>query len=87
MIKFNLNDYILVQITEYGWEELEKMEQKTKNIGFAKHCIKSREVEIEGEKWYRLQAHFVISTFGDMVWASYPAPLKPTIMIGKDYKS
>lgn len=84
MTKFNLNDNILVQITDYGWEELAKYEEKSGNKGFTEHCIKSRKEVINGEDWYKLQAHFVISTFGDMVWASHPAPLKPTILIPKD---
>lgn len=80
-LKFNLNDYILVQITDYGWEQLEKHEREINNIGFTEHCIKSRKVVVNGKDYYKLQAHFVISTFGDMAWASSPAPLTPEILV------
>ncbi len=79
--QFNLNDYILVQITDYGWKELEKHEQKTNNVGFVEHCIKSKKEVVDGVDYYRLQAHNIPDFFGDMVWASFPAPIKPIILV------
>lgn len=77
LAKFNLNNYILVQITEYGWDEL----YKKKSIDYVEHCIKRHEEVIDGEKWYRLQAHEVITTFGSMLFMSHPAPIKSNILI------
>ncbi len=81
MQKFNLNDEILVQITDYGWEQLYKQESDTNNVGYVEHCIKAHEEIIDGEKWYRLQAHRVITDFGNMIFATFPSPLKPQILI------
>lgn len=76
-MKFNLNDDICVQITDYGWEQL------TKHHGpsFVYHCIRTYKTEIEGEEWYKLQMHKVIEFFGPLAWFSFPAPLKPNIII------
>ena len=75
--EFNLNEYILVNITEYGWEEL----SKTKRPEFIEHCIKAKKQVVNGTDYYKLQAHFVIDTFGSMLWLSFPAPLHPVILI------
>lgn len=75
--ELNLNDYILVQITEYGWNELiEKF-----GAEYTLHCIKSRIEIVNGEEYYKLQHHVVISTFGKMAFASYPAPISCKILI------
>ena len=51
MIKFNINEYIYIQITEEGWTHL----RRTVGRDYINHCIKasSNEKEIEGETWYR----------------------------------
>jgi hypothetical protein len=77
MKKFNLNDYILVQITEYGMSELLKQNGQD----FITHCILPRKKVINGEDWYRLQAHNIPDWFGNMLWFSNPAPIKPDILI------
>ena len=59
MIKFNINDYICIQITERGWAHLEK----TVEPDYIEHCIKSREIAVDGEIWYRLQCHSVFELF------------------------
>jgi hypothetical protein len=58
MKKFNINDYMYVQITERGWKELIKKHGED----FVNHCIKSPGYvrTINGKTWYRLQCHFVI---------------------------
>lgn len=53
--KFNINDYIYIQITEKGWAHLEV----TVGNDYIKHCIESYKQIIDGETWYRLQAHQV----------------------------
>jgi hypothetical protein len=57
MKTFNINDYIYIQITETGWNHL----RKTVGEDYIKYCIdrKPYRVEIEGDIWYRLQAHNV----------------------------
>lgn len=77
MTKFNLNDYILVQITEYGWKEL----RKQKDPDYIKYCIEDYEELIDGEKWYRMQAHMMIETFGNMLWIASHSPIKSNILI------
>lgn len=51
--KFNINDYMYIQINDSGWAHL----LKTVGQEYINVCIKTREVEISGEKWYRLQCH------------------------------
>ncbi len=85
LLEFNLNYYILIQITDYGWAELYKHEKSTGNIGFVEHCIKSRKEVVNGVEYYKLQAHFVISTFGRMQFATYPTPIVPTILIPESH--
>jgi len=55
MKKFNINDYIYIQITNEGWEHL----LKTVGRGYIQSCIKQYKVEIDNEIWYKLQAHSV----------------------------
>ena len=57
MKKFNLNDSIYIQITETGWKHL----KKTVGQDYINHSILPYEEEINGEKWYKLQAHTVFS--------------------------
>jgi len=59
MKKFNINDYIYIQITELGWKHLEK----TVGSEYIKHCINADgyKKEIDNETWHRLQAHDVFS--------------------------
>lgn len=59
MKKFNINEYMYIQINKNGWEYLEK----TVGLKYIESCIKSREVKIENELWYRLQCHNVIELF------------------------
>lgn len=53
MKKFNLNDYMYIQITEDGWKYLEK----TVGINYINNCIKTPYYThiFNGETWYRLQ--------------------------------
>jgi hypothetical protein len=59
MKKFNINEYMYIQINENGWEHL----KKTVGDDYIKHCIESRKVEVENEVWYRLQCHNVFDLF------------------------
>jgi len=59
MKKFNINDYMYIQITDIGWQQL----KKTVGEDYIKNCIESRKVEIENETWYRLQCHNVFELF------------------------
>lgn len=59
MKKFNINEYMYIQITEQGWNHL----NKTVGNDYIEACIKIREVTIDGELWYRLQCHNVMELF------------------------
>lgn len=77
MKRFNLNNYILIQITEYGWEYL----HKNYEAGYITHCIVAYREEIEGEAWYKLQAHEVISLFGNALWIASHSPISTNILV------
>ena len=55
MKKFNVNHAIYVQITKAGFEHL----KKTVGEDYIKDCITPYQKEINGEVWYKLQAHNV----------------------------
>ena len=57
MKKFNINDCIYIQITDAGWAHL----VNTVGENYIFHCIKAPHYKktIDGETWYRLQAHSV----------------------------
>ena len=59
MKKFNINDYIYIQITEKGWQHL----KKTVEQDYIDACIIPQKVEIYGEIWYRLQTHNIFDLF------------------------
>ena len=63
MIKFNINDYIYVQITKDGWKHLEKEVGKE----YIKHCIYPYKKEIKGKVWYKLQMHQVLMFYTKIV--------------------
>lgn len=83
MKSFNLNHYILVQITDYGWAELEKYEQKSGNIGFAQHCVRAKKEIVNGKEYYRLQAHFVMQTFGHCLYCYNISPINSNVLVPK----
>jgi hypothetical protein len=53
MLKFNINEYMYIKITDAGWKHL----KETVGENYINNCIKRPEYEkeIAGEKWYRLQ--------------------------------
>ena len=51
MKKFNINHSMYVQITDSGWQQLEK----TVGHDYIKACIKPYEIIINNEVWYKLQ--------------------------------
>ena len=61
MKKFNINDYIYIQITEKGWTHL----RNTVGDDYITHYIKALGYQkyINGESWYRLQCHQVFGIF------------------------
>jgi len=81
MKQFNINHCIYIQITEKGWRHL----RNTVGEDYINHCIKSPHYEktINGEVWYKLQAHHVFSllpigrSFGDTYY-------KTTILFDED---
>lgn len=77
MQKFNLNSYILVQITEYGWKHL----LETVGQEYINHCIKPYYTFIDNTEYYKLQAHSVITLFGTAIFAVNPHPIEANILI------
>ena len=59
MKKFNINEYMYIQITENGWKHL----KKTVGQEYIDLCIEIRKVEVNKETWYRLQCHHVFDLF------------------------
>ncbi len=59
MKKFNINEYMYIQITEDGWKHL----RKTVGEDYIKHCIEPRKVVVNNETWYKLQCHNAFSLF------------------------
>ena len=59
MKKFNINNYMYIQITEAGWKHL----KNTVGDSYIKTCIESRKVELKNGTWYKLQCHHVFSLF------------------------
>lgn len=59
MKKYNLNEYMYIQITDSGFDYL----QKTVGPDYITHCIMNRESIIDGQKWYKLQCHQVFDLF------------------------
>lgn len=57
--KFNINEYIYIQITDEGWIHL----ANTVGILYINACIKNPHYEkmIDGEVWYKLQCHEVFN--------------------------
>lgn len=80
LTKFNLNNYIFVQITQYGKEWL----IDNSGMDFWENVIESRKVIIDGEEWYELQAHNIPDYFGAAVWAFSPAPIKSNILVSNE---
>lgn len=59
MKKFNINYYVYIQITEYGFEQLKCKFPED----YIEHHILHRKTTINGEDWYKLQLHDVCSSF------------------------
>lgn len=59
--KYNINNYMYIQITEAGWLHL----QNTVGEEYIQHCIKTPSYEkiIEEATWYRLQCWQVFDLF------------------------
>lgn len=77
MKKLNINDKVLVQITDYGWCWL----YEKKGIDFIKRCVKSHKKVIDGVEYYELQLHQIIDLFGGRVHPSNKWPIKMEILI------
>lgn len=59
MKKYNVNDYMYIQINKNGWEHLKKKMGRK----YIKYCIENRKVLIDGEVWYKLRCHNVFHLF------------------------
>lgn len=73
LIEFDLNHYILIQITDHGWDCLKKSLIEPEE--YIKHCILPHKVEHKGEEWFKLQTHNVMNLFGRFMIGN-PSPIK-----------
>lgn len=71
MKKFNINDYMYIQITDEGWTYL----KKTVGTEYIQNCIDNKYYKrvIDGETWYRLQCHTIfdllpVNVFGKLLF-------------------
>jgi hypothetical protein len=83
MKSFNINNYILIEITEYGWECLNKSLSNSEE--YIKHCILPNKQVINGKEYYKLQAHQVMELFGSHMVLSFPTPISSNILIQENY--
>ena len=77
MKKFNLNNYILVAITEYGWEEARKQVGQD----YLDDCVIPNKQIVDDKVYYKIQAHQLITLFKNALWIAYPHPVESTILI------
>lgn len=79
MKTFNINEYIYIQITQAGWEYL----KGTIGQRFINACIDTEHYrrEVDGEVWYRLQAHQVF----ELLPIKYNILYGTTIMIEDEF--
>jgi len=74
MRRFDINDYMYIQIEPEGWQHL----SMTVGRDYIIHCIESRKVIIAGQDWYRLQCHNVFELFP--IRMGFKSPFKTTVM-------
>ena len=77
MKTFNINNDILIHITKYGWEIINKKYDPE----YIQVCISPKRVTHEGETYYRFQLHVVMEMFGSSMTQSFPTPFESTILI------
>jgi hypothetical protein len=79
MVQFNLNDYVLIQITEEGFRALER--KYARHTAFVDICIRDKREVIDGKEYYRLQAHSVMQYFGDIIGTYNPGHISTNILV------
>lgn len=77
MKRFNINDYIYIEITDCGWAYL----QKTVGNSYIEACITPNKYLINGKVVYKLQCHQVFDLMPVDVGSM--TLFKPTIMINE----
>jgi hypothetical protein len=81
MKTFNLNDFFVVKITDYGKDYLiGKTSQE-----YWDHVIEPKKFTLKGEDWYRLQAHSIMQDFGGALWCVTHFPIIPNILIPDEH--
>lgn len=77
LLQFNLNDYVLVQLTEKGKKKvIESAGQE-----YFDSVIKPKETIIGDTTYYKLQAHQLMSLWEPADWLIAFGPIEPTILI------
>lgn len=77
MLKCNVNDCILIKLTDYGKELI------IKDYGYSyfEHCVENNKNE---QGYYRLQLWTVMSYFGKYLYNGCKLPFEPNIYVGTD---
>jgi hypothetical protein len=76
MLSINLNEFVLIQITQAGWEYL----LDTFGKKYVDNCIHPNSHIVDGVIYYKFHLHEVATVFGRAKWISNP-PITMNILI------
>jgi len=82
MIKFNINEYVHVQLNKSGLDEIKKQHDKLKKSFPNLSCLKMPEEDDNG--WSKWQMHDLMSTFGNVITMGMEPPFNTNIRIEVD---
>ena len=82
-MKFNINNYVKVKLTQEGITHYRKWYSKFINHSINNTEYYERQLSPDKEGYYRFQMHEIMSIFGSVIDSSTP-PMLMTILI--DYK-
>lgn len=79
-IKFNINEYFRVKLTERG-KQLHRDQHAALNARFPAALLKYTAPEEDGEGWSKWQAWHLMQTFGEHIGMGFDPPFETTIEI------
>ena len=72
MVKYNINNYIFIKLTDYGKELIIKKH----GYSYFEACVESNKRE---GGYYQLQCHEVMNYFGEHLYNGCKMPFEPTV--------
>lgn len=78
-MRFNVNHYVKVKITERGMDILRKKHAEWVNLGVLTSTFTPPKTDADG--WSEWQMHDLMHTFGEHMYMGPPAPFETTIQI------